>query len=193
MEEKIKMTVKFITGQILAVLGYIVYYASRYCKEKKKMLVVETCSKSINVLSFMCIGNTPGMMSNFITMIRGILIYLKEKRGIKSSGAFILLLSACIISGILTYKNIFSLFAYIAAVITTASAWFGNPQQIRKWGILAGTCYLVFQISIFNITGAIFEAGTILTALSSYIIYQVEFNKNHVTKPRILPAADSNK
>lgn len=187
------MTVKFITGQILVVLGYIVYYASRYCKEKKKMLLVETCSKSINVLSFVCMGNASGMMSNFITMIRGIVIYLKEKRDRKFSGAFILLLSACIVSGILTYKNIFSLFAYIAAVITTTSAWFGNPQQIRKWGILAGTCYLIFQISIFNITGAIFEAGTILAALSSYIVYQMEFSKNHARKPHVLQAADSNK
>lgn len=157
--------------------GYVLYYASRYCKEKQNIVKAEAFSKVLMSISFIFLGSLSGVMSNLITMVRSVLIYAKEKRKETTSSrrfftaAYIVVLVVCLLCGVITYKNIFSTFSYVAAVITTTATWFGNPQQIRRWCAIAGMFYLVFQISCGNVAGILFELGTITMSLLSYIKY----------------------
>ncbi len=161
----------YIIGQVLAVIGYLIYYASRYCGKKEKMVLVEAISKFITVISFGFLGNASGVFSNVITMSRSVAIYQKEKHKKKYTGIFIVIILACIICSCFTYTNIFSCFAYVAAIITTTVSWYGTPQKIRFWGIIASIFYLIFQIASKNLMGSLFECGTMISALTSYIAY----------------------
>lgn len=161
----------FIIGQLLTVFGYLLYYASRYCRTKTKMVESEAFSKCVIAVSFLFLNNFAGAFSNLITMLRSILIYIKEKKKKPMMGAYVVVLIACVLCGLMTYVNIFNTFSYVAAIITTTAGWFGNEQQIRKWGIIASVFYMIFQISCMNVMGILFEGGTIMMTFFSYRRY----------------------
>lgn len=69
---------------------------------------------------------------------------------------------------IITFKNIYSVLPFAAAIIYMIVVWNGNELQIKKIAFLCCFFWLVYNISAFSVMGII---SNIVVLISTYIAY----------------------
>ena len=101
----------------------------------------EICFKSVKKISFLLRKIS---MSNITTII---------------------CISLIVISGILSWDNIFSLFLILGLVVVNLSLSFTNPQHTRFAVFIKCPLCLTYNIAVGSIGGIIFECASLISAI----------------------------
>jgi len=163
-----------ILGYILTVINYLSYCASRFCKEKKNILLLDIFAKVITVLSFICLKSMTGAVVMFISILLLIVAYFKENHKlikVISISGFLFFNILYIINICLTYNGLSSILVTVTAFLTLISIWWFKPQNMRLMGIFVSIIYLFYQISIKNWAGLL-EILVILANIISFMKYK---------------------
>ena len=80
-----------------------------------------------------------------------------------------------LVSGILTYKNIYSILPIIAAMIYLYFVWNGNELKVKRCAFYCYFLWLIYNICVFSIAGI---TSNIVSIISTFIAVYNEKRAN---------------
>lgn len=166
----------FYLSQALIIVGYLIFFVSRFQKEKKGILIIDSVSRLCFLAGYFLIRSVNSIEHTLYGIIRNTV----GNRIIKKSNVFkitifiIMLILLCVMYG-LSYKDCSTLVFLLSGLINLFAVFFLNEQGIRIGTILAAICNIVAFI-IVKSYASIF--GEILCGIIGLISFCKENGKN---------------
>ena len=98
---------------------------------------------------------------------------------INNNGVLTIIFIVYLISGIITYKNIYSILPILAATIYLYFVWNGNELKVKKAAFYRYFLWLAYNICVFSIAGI---ASNIVSIISTFIAI---YNQKNIAKQEI--------
>lgn len=76
-----------------------------------------------------------------------------------------------LVAGILTFKDLFSIFAILGTLLETGALWFSKERLIRLISIFSAPCWLIYNLSagaVGSVVGNLLAIGSLLLAIWRY-------------------------
>lgn len=165
-------------GYVFTILNYICYCTSRFAKQKKNILLLDTLAKFFTIIALFCLNSLTGSYNMFVSILLLITANYKERHLDKFSKPklwtlylFFQFLYSIIL--LFTINGISSILVFFTSSISLLCIWWLPPQQMRLIGIFNNVVYLIYQISIQNWAG-ILEIFVIISNITSFAKYRKE-------------------
>lgn len=165
----------YIFSQIIGFIAFAFALIAYHRKKKKKILGNMVISNILNLFHYLLLEAYSGCITKVLAIIRDCFIIHKEKNK-KLSSIFYLFIFLLIylITAILTYDGILSLFPLFAATIYIIFIWNGNEYTIKKIAFFGYFLWLVYNIYVLSIIGIISNIIAIISTFIAIINYQKE-------------------
>ncbi len=167
-----------ILGQIIGILATATYVLSYQQKKRKNIILVNAMSNFFYVLQYILLGAFEGATLDILSTVSTVAAHNKDKGFILKHTKFVIIIInlAMVISGLLLYKNIFSLFPVVGAILQTGAFWITEERKIRIVSFLGGPFWLTYNIISKAYGSAI---GSILCLISIGIaFYRYDYKGN---------------
>ena len=177
------MTPEFIISQVLVSISYAFSIGTYLVKSHKMMLVTNLISIFFLALSYVFLSAWSGFAANCVCIVRTIILivqltFFSEKTSRKCDIAILVILFAlCIVVGIITYSHPLSILPIIATLFYTYSIWQKNNFVYKVLGVPVSVLWLLYNIFVGSIFGAIFEGILLVVITASLIIHIVKIIK----------------
>lgn len=159
----------YIASQIIETVALIVTLYAYHLNSKNKIFKTMCIANILDISHYLFLNAFSGSATKIVALVRNIFILKKEKNKKLKSNIFLLLfIIVYILLAIFTYKNLYSLFPFTAAIIYMIIVWNGNELQIKKIAFLCYFIWLAYNISVFSIMGIV---SNIVALISTYIAY----------------------
>ena len=134
----------YILSQIAGFIAFILSLIAYHRKKKEKIFQTMVLTNALEIIHYLLLGAFSGCITKIIALIRNIVIVVKDKhKAFNNVLIFIIFLLIYIISGILTYENIYSILPILAATIYLFFVWNGNELKVKK---VAFYCYFLIYV-----------------------------------------------
>ena len=165
----------YIVAQIIGFVAVIVYLLSYQMKERKNIIIVNTAASILYVIQYTLLGAYEGAITDVFATVSAISANHKEKPLIKRFAYVILgaINIAIITTGIILYKNVYSLLPVAGTVLQTSALWITKEKQIRIVSVLGTPFWIVYNFyceAYGPAIGSIFSMISILVAIYRYDI-----------------------
>ena len=171
----------YILSQVFALLATIFIGCTYFVNDKTKVLILCLLYCVFYGTHYLLLGAMTGFLVTLISFIRNIIFYINSKKRRKNSkiilGSLILI---SIISGIFSYKSIFSIITIIASIISTYSVWQDNVKLYKILALPVGLCYLLYGIYINSYASIITEGILLITVIVGITKMYIKINKNSI-------------
>lgn len=147
-------------------------------KNKKNILKWTGIANTSNFLVMLLAGATDGWANSLSTTIRGILFAFRHKW--KGNVVFYFCIGLHLVAFLLSYQDLWSFFLLAATLLVCISQWFGNPLQIKIYGILSILCWIVYTLHIglyLDLPKRIIE-GVFLIIAATKLVKEKKQNEN---------------
>lgn len=160
-------------GQVFTALSYIVFWVSRYKKEKKNMLLYDNISRVLTIVSFIFLNTYDGVKNTIYVIFRNIIgDKVKNESKKKKLVVFFVMLAVLFLVFGIGFNGIATIFITICAVFNLYGVIMCNEQGMRIFGMIGSMFYTLFMFASKNIMGGICEIVTFCIILGSYIKYK---------------------
>ncbi len=167
------ITTFFVLGQILTLISYLIFWISRFFKEKKEILIGDNISRVVAIVAFLFLGTYDGIKNTVYVIIRNILgDIVNEKNKKYKIITFIVMLIILFIMYSFNFNGISTICVAICGVFNLYGVIMCNEQGIRIFGMIGSAFYAAFMFFTFNITGTICELICFIVMLISYLKYK---------------------
>ena len=160
------MKIGILLGNLAGAAGIVASMIIYQQKERNQLLIWKFVSDVLWFTQYVLLGAYSGAGIAVVSMLRGIVFMNKERRWAKSRWWLYGFWALSIAIGILTWKNIFSVFTMVASIIAITSFWIGNPKLSRVLAYPISICMLIYDFNVKAISGIVNE---LLTLTSSTI------------------------
>ena len=162
-----------ITAQAIGIVGAAIAIASFQCRSNKKFFIMQCVSTLLFTTHFFLLGAYTGFILNALGFLRSVILFNRGKKWAQSPIFLWGLMAAFLVTGILTFNGIFSLFPTAAMLISTAFMWTDDGKKIRTAQFFAvSPLWLIYNISVFSISGIITESFNLISVAISFIRYR---------------------
>lgn len=182
LELEIPLT-NFIIAQVFCFLAVASNVASYNTKKKSKALIWLMLVNFLYGIHYMLLNAASGAILSFLAMFRCYVYYRYTDNKLKPS-FFILVIfcSLTILLGILSYSNLFSIFAIVATLLNTFGSWHHNLKVYRICGILISLCLIIYNIHVAAILAIITTIIELIAAIVGLIRLDIlDKHKNNET------------
>lgn len=164
----------FIIG-IIAVACFLLSYQQ---KKRSGIIFMNATSRALYILQYILLGAFDGAVLDVAGMIASVLAGKKDIPFIKKHlKLFIIGIDLVMIaSGLIFYRNIFSLFPIAGVLLHTTAFWLDNEKYIRLVSLLGSPFWLVFNVTSRAYGSAIGDTLSIVSILVAIFRYDI-FNK----------------
>ena len=163
----------YIISQILALLAFIVSLVAFHRKNKKNILGNMIISNILNLLHYLLLGAYSGCITKVIAILRDSFIIYKEKNKKLSSIFFLFIfLVIYLVTAIITYDGILSLFPLFAATSYIVFIWNGKELTIKRIALVGYFLWLGYNIYVMSIIGIISNVVAIISVIIAIINYK---------------------
>lgn len=173
-----------IIANIIGVFAVALFVLSYQLKTRKGIVLCNAISRALYVLQYLLLYAFEGAVLDIVGILASILAQNKDKGFIKKylKTVIIGINLIIVITGILLYKNIFSLLPMLGVLFHTGAFWLTNEKHIRRISFLGSPFWFVYNI----ISGAFGSAmGDMMTMVSiSLAMYRYDFKKKNDTKQK---------
>lgn len=156
--------------QFIGAIGYTLLGISYFKKKKDQILYMQIISYIFFTIHYYLLNGITGAICNFVGLFALVVIYLIDKYKLffklHISMFFVALL---LIINIATFQNIFSIFPMIASIVVILSFLVDDEDVIRKMGVLAAVCWLLYAIVYKSYIAIIFEILTLIDVIVALI------------------------
>ena len=157
----------YILSQIAGFIAFILSLIAYHRKKKEKIFQTMVLTNALEIIHYLLLGAFSGCITKIIALIRNIVIVVKDKhKAFNNVLIFIIFLLIYIISGILTYENIYSILPILAATIYLFFVWNGNELKVKKVAFYCYFLWLIYNICVCSIAGII---SNIVSLISTFI------------------------
>ncbi|HPF82737.1 MAG TPA: YgjV family protein [Bacilli bacterium] len=158
------MNAVYLVSQIIGFVSFFISLIAYHKKGKQKIFKTMILANLFDIMHYLLLGAYSGCVTKVIALIRNEIIVLKEKYKKFNSIIVLILLSVIyLISGILTYKNIFSILPILTAMIYLYFIWNGNELRVKKAGFYCYFLWLIYNICVLSIAGIISNCVSIIS------------------------------
>ena len=156
----------FIIAQMCGIINLVITATFVQCKTKEKMLIFQIISNSIDILQYLLLNAITGGIIAIINTVRCMIFFYYKKKNKKPSIVFLMVFVAiAIISGIMTWQNIFSIIPIVATIAFTYGIWQDNVQVTRMSTVLAAGIWIVYNIVVCAYAGALQSMAGFISAI----------------------------
>lgn len=167
---------------ILGILACVLFLLSFQLKTRKNIILVNLLSRVLFILQYIFLGAFAGAAFDFIGFISSVIARHKENKFVsKHLVAIIVIINAVLVAtGILLYKNIFSLFGLAGIILEVVALWLTKERDIRIVSFLSAPFWLTYNIASRAYASA---PGNILAMVSIGIaMARLDFPKKNAKK-----------
>lgn len=157
---------KETVGQIIGFIAMAIIVASYQQKSHKKILTFQMVSGLLFTVHYLLLGAYTGAVMNLLGAFRSLVYSNRSKKWASSVVWPIGFSIAFLVSGILTWDNVFSVFPLIGMLMSSVVLWIEQPKINRILSIPTSSCWLIYNIKTVSYPGIITE----IFVLSSIII-----------------------
>lgn len=169
------MKLIYLISQIVGFIAFIISLIAYHRNKKEKIFKTMMLANILDIIHYILLGAYSGCITKVIALIRNEIIIIKEKN--KKFNRVIVLISLFIVylvSGILTYENIYSVLPILAAMIYLYFVWNGNELKVKKIAFYCYFLWLIYNICVFSIAGII---SNVVSIISTFIAVYIEKSK----------------
>ncbi len=155
----------YSVGQIVGILAVVFYLLSYQLKKRRSIVLVNSFSSALYVIQYLLLGAIEGAAMDIISTISAVTANNKEKSFIaKYVKAIIVIINMLLLAvGIIFYKNIFSIFPVLGAMLQVSALWITDEKKIRLVSFLGVPFWLIYNL-ISQAYGA--TVGSVLCMIS---------------------------
>lgn len=156
----------FILAQICGIIALILTVTAVQFKTKEKIVMCSVFANIVVAIQFFLLNAITGAVVSIINTIRCIIFYYYKKKDMKPSIIILLIFEIiAVVSGIMSWQNIWSIIPIIVTVIYTYGLWQDNVKVIRIATGIAGFGWAIYDIIVMAYVGAIQEASQLISAI----------------------------
>lgn len=175
------MNTIYIISQVFGTLSFVVSLIAYHRSKKKKIFEMMMVANILDIMHYLLLQAYSGCVTKVIALIRNEVIIVKDKnKKINNNVILTLFMLAYLISGIITYKNIYSILPILAAMIYLFFVWNGNELQVKKCAFYCYFLWLAYNICVLSIAGIVSNTVSIIS--TGIAVYN---EKNKVDKTKI--------
>ena len=137
------ITLSYVAG-FLGIVSTVVIYQQ---KTRIGLLITKLISDVIWFCQYALIGAWSGAAISVIAIIRELIFINRKKKWANSPLWLLLFIALSGVSGILTWKNLYSIFPCIASALAVIGFWIGRPKLSRFLSYPISSCMLTYAIS----------------------------------------------
>lgn len=165
----------WIIAQVLTVLSYVIFWASRYLKTKRQILVVDYISRFLGIIGYLIIFNFDGVKSEILALCRGFVAYgvIKKSKKVRIIISIIVSLISIMIY-MLGYTGIPTICTCVTSCINIYGNFVCDEQGMRICTLIGAFFYLSFEILTKMYGGAVCELIGIIVIFISYLKYRTK-------------------
>lgn len=170
-----------ILAQVVGILAIVVFAISPHQKTKKRVLIFNIISCLLYATQYLLLGAFSAAATNIIGAAKDRVFYEYENKK-KDIPIMVLLIYIVIlvISGILTYTNIFSVFPVLLSSLSAYGVWQKNLKVYRNIVVINSASWLIYNFVVGAYVGAIGNAFQICSAIVAIIRLDVIKNKKEI-------------
>lgn len=170
-----------ILAQVVGTLAIVVFAISPHQKTKKKVLFFNIVSSLLYALQYLLLGAFSAVATNVIGTVKNQVFYMYEKKEKDIPiRALLIYIAILVISGMLTYTNIFSVFPVLLSSLSAYGVWQKNLKVYRNIVVINSASWLIYNFVVGAYVGAIGNAFQICSAIVAIIRLDVIKNKKEI-------------
>lgn len=160
----------YIISQIIGIIAFSISLIAYHKDKKEKILSNMIISNLLNLIHYLLIGATSGYITKALAIIRDTLIISKNNnKKLNKSIILYILIVVYILVGLITFKNIWSLFPIIAALIYLIPIWNGDKKIVKKTAAFCYLLWLIYNIFVLSLAGIISNTVSIISTIIAVI------------------------
>ena len=160
----------FILAQLCGIIALILTVISVQFKTKEKIVMCSVFANIVVAIQFFLLNAITGAIISIINTVRCLIFYYYKKKDMKPSLVVLVLFEiVAIVSGIISWQNIWSLIPIIVTVVYTYGLCQDNVTVIRITTGIAGLGWSIYDIIVRAYVGAIQEISQFISAIISLI------------------------
>lgn len=158
----------FILAQICGIIALILTVIAVQFKTKEKIVMCSVFANIVVAIQYFLLNAITGTVVSIINTIRCIIFYYYKKKDMKPSIIILLIFEIiAVISGIMSWQNIWSIIPIIVTIIYTYGLWQDNVKVIRITTGIAGFGWAIYDIIVMAYVGAVQETSQLISAIIS--------------------------
>lgn len=170
------MNIIYVISQIAGFIAFILSLIAYHKKKKSKIFQTMMIANVLDIIHYVLLGAYSGCITKVIALIRNKIIIVKEKnKKFNNNIILIVLFIIYSVSGILTYKNIYSILPILSAMIYLYFVWNGNELKVKKCAFYCYFLWLIYNICVFSIAGI---TSNVVSIISTFIAVYNEKSLN---------------
>ncbi len=162
-----------IFAQCIGLVGMALAFVSFQSKSSRGILFFQILASSVFSLHFFLLGAYTGMAMNLVGVARNAVSYCKDKRWASGRCWMYVFIAAYLITGILTWESVFSIFPIVAMVLSTVAFWIKDANLLRLVYFPSSPCWLVYNIASRSVAGILTESFSLVSLLIAFIRFQL--------------------
>ena len=164
-----------IAAFIIGLLAVACFLLSYQMKRRKGIILINATSRALYILQYILLGAFDGAALDVSGIVASILAGKKDAPLIKKHlKLFVVGIDLIIIaSGLIFYRNIFSLFPIVGVLLHTSAFWLEREKHIRLVSLLGSPFWLVFNITSGAYGSAIGDTLSIVSILIAIFRYDI--------------------
>lgn len=156
----------FILAQVCGLIALVLTVISVQFKTKEKIVMCSVLANIVVALQYFLLSALTGAVISVINAIRCFIFYLYKKKNMKPSIIVLVIFEiVAIISGIISWQNIWSLIPIIVTVIYTYGLWQDNVTVIRITTGIVGFGWAIYNLVVMAYVGALQETSQLISAI----------------------------
>lgn len=161
------------TSQVFIIIGYLVFFISRFKKNKKSILITDNISRICFIIGYFLFHSVNSIQHTVYGIARNIIgqALLTSKKVYKVLGFGMMLIVLCVMYGI-SFNGISTLMFILSGLINLFAIIFLKEQGIRLGTVFAAICNIVAFVIIGSYASII---GEILCAIIGIISFVKEY------------------
>lgn len=166
-----------VAAQVVGIVGIVLSLLSFQLKQRKHIMLFQmTASLMFSVQLFM-VGAITGGCLDLISFVRTLIFANNSKKWASSRWWLYGFVVVMIATGILTWKDPWSLLPIAGSILSTVALWMKKEQHIRLLSLFVGPCWMVYNVVTGAYTGALNE----VLAMTSIVIGLLRHNRKEST------------
>ena len=166
----------FLIAQFFGIIAIIFNTAIVYFNTKEKMLITMIISNLAVALQFFLLNAITGGIVSLFNVIRCIVLYIFKKNDKKPSILVLVIFEVIvIISGIISWQNIWSILPIITTLTYTYVIWQDDVLKIKYVSLLVGLEWAIYSIIVRAYAGFIQEVMQVISSIIAVAKYKKEF------------------
>lgn len=175
------LILSYLAG-FLGIISTVVVYQQ---KTRVGLLVTKLISDFIWFCQYALIGAWSGAAISVIAVIRELIFINRNKKWARSPLWLLLFLALSGVSGIVTWKNLYSIFPCIASALAVIGFWIGKPKLSRFLSYPISACMLTYAISNIAYMAIINELLTVGSSVVGNIRHDFKKKKDNSASENI--------